>query len=101
METMNTRNIPFLAGTAMAYGLTEEQAITAISLSTAKILGVDKIAGSIEEGKKATLFVNRGNPLDMRTNNLISGMINGEFIDLTNVQTKLYDKYKKKYEDEK
>ncbi len=99
METMNTRNIPFLAGTAMAYGLTEEEAITAISLSTAKILGVDKIAGSIEEGKRATFFVNKGTPLDMRTNDLIFGVINGEFIDLSNVQTKLYDKYKKKYED--
>jgi imidazolonepropionase-like amidohydrolase len=101
METMNSRNIPFLAGTAMAYGLTEEEAITAISLSTAKILGVDKIVGSIEEGKIATLFVNKGTPLDMRTNNLIFGIINGEFLDLSNVQTKLYDKYKKKYEDQK
>jgi len=82
----------------MAYGLTEEEAITAISLSTAKILGVDKIAGSIEEGKRATFFVNKGTPLDMRTNDLIFGVINGEFIDLSNVQTKLYDKYKKKYE---
>lgn len=101
METMNTRNIPFLAGTAMAYGLTEEEAISAISLNTAKILGIDKITGSIEEGKRATLFVNRGTPLDMRTNDLIFGMINGEFVDLSNVQTKLYDKYQKKYEDEK
>src|SRR5690554_356003 len=101
METMNTRNIPFLAGTAMAYGLTEEEAISAISLNTAKILGIDDLAGSIEEGKLATLFVNKGTPLDMRTNNLIFAIVNGKFIDLSNVQTKLYDKYKKKYEDEK
>ena len=101
METMNTRNIPFLAGTAMAYGLSEEQAISAISLNTAKIMGVDKTIGSIEEGKRATFFVNNGTPLDMRTNNLIFGIINGEFVDLSNVQTKLYDKYQKKYEDEK
>lgn len=101
METMNTRNIPFLAGQAQAYGLTEEQAISAVSLNTAKILGVDKMIGSIEVGKNATLFVNKGTPLDMRTNNLIIGMINGEFIDLSNVQTKLYDKYQKKYEEKK
>jgi len=85
----------------MAYGLTEEQAISAISLNTAKILGIEKIAGSIEEGKQATFFVNRGTPLDMRTNNVLMGIIDGEFIDLTNVQTKLYNKYKKKYKDEK
>lgn len=101
METMNTRNIPFLAGQAQAYGLTEEQAISAVSLNTAKILGVDKMIGSIEVGKNATLFVNKGTPLDIRTNNLIIGMINGEFIDLSNVQTKLYDKYQKKYEEKK
>src|SRR5690554_1897032 len=101
METMNTRNIPFLAGTAMAYGLTEEQAISAVTLNTAKILGIDKITGSIEVGKKATLFVSKGNALDMRTNNLTLGMIHGKFILLTNLQTDLYEKYKKKYEDEK
>ncbi|HLV41624.1 MAG TPA: amidohydrolase family protein [Brumimicrobium sp.] len=101
METMNTRNIPFLAGTAMAYGLSEEQAISAVTLNTAKIMGVDKIAGSIEVGKKATLFVSTGNALDMRTNNLTLGMIYGEFISLTNLQTKLYEKYKNKYEDKK
>lgn len=101
METMNTRNIPFLAGTAMAYGLTEEQAISAVTLNTAKILGIDKITGSIEVGKKATLFVSTGNALDMRTNNLTLGMIHGKFILLTNLQTDLYEKYKKKYEDKK
>ncbi|PKR81464.1 amidohydrolase [Brumimicrobium salinarum] len=97
METMNTRNIPFLAGTAMAYGLSEEQAISAVSLNTAKIMGVDQIAGSIEVGKKATLFASKGSALDMRTNELTLGMIHGKFIQLTNLQTKLYEKYKEKY----
>lgn len=101
MENMNTRNIPFLAGTAMAYGLTEEQAISAISLNTAKILGVEETTGSIEVGKKATLFVNKGTPLDMRTNDLILGIINGELVDLSNVQIELYEKYKEKYSLEK
>lgn len=101
METMNTRNIPFLAGTAMAYGLTEEEAIAAVSLNTAKILGVDKVTGSITVGKKATLFVSSGNALDMRTNDLTLGMIHGKFISLTNLQTDLYNKYKQKYENQK
>lgn len=97
METMNTRNLPFLAGTAMAYGLNQGEALSAITLNTAKILGIGEIVGSIEVGKKATLFVNNGNALDMRTNNIITGMINGEFIDLTNIQTDLYDNYQEKY----
>lgn len=101
METMNNRNLPFLAGTAKAYGLMEEEAISAISLNAAKILGIEEMAGSIEVGKQATLFVNEGSPLDMRTNNLLLGMINGEFINLSNIQVELYEKYKKKYEQAK
>jgi imidazolonepropionase-like amidohydrolase len=100
METMNSRNLPFLAGSAMAYGLTEEEAINSVTLSAAEILGVNKITGSVEVGKKATLFVSDGNALEMKTNNVSLGMINGSFIDLTNHQTELYWKYKNKYDSE-
>jgi hypothetical protein len=97
MEVMNTRNLPFLAGTAMAYGLTEEQAIASISLNAAKILGIDKQVGSLEVGKNATLFVSEGNALDMRTNDVVVALVNGNFIDLTNNQKQLSEKYYKKY----
>jgi imidazolonepropionase-like amidohydrolase len=99
METMNARNIPFLAGTAMAYGLTEEEALRAISLSTCEILGIDKKFGSIEVGKSATLFVSVGPALDMRTNKVSLILVNGKFESVTNFQTELYNKYKKKYEE--
>ena len=97
MEAMNARNIPFLAGTAMAYGLTEEEAIRSVSLSSCEILGIDKSYGSIELGKSATLFVSDGNALDMRTNNLALAMIDGIFMSLDNMQRDLYEKYQKKY----
>lgn len=97
MEAMNARNIPFLAGTAMAYGLTEEEAITSVSLSSCEILGIDKSYGSIEKGKSATLFVSDGNALDMRTNNLFVAMIDGAFMSLDNMQSDLYKKYTEKY----
>lgn len=97
MEAMNARNLPFLAGTAQAYGLTEEQAISAISLNACKILGIDKIYGSIEIGKSATLFASEGNALDMRTNHVTFALINGKIVDLNNKQKDLYNKYKKKY----
>lgn len=97
MEAMNARNLPFLAGTAMAYGLTEEQAITAITLNTCKIIGIDKEYGSVEVGKSATLFVSDGNALDMRTNNVVFALINGKVVDLGDRQKELYKKYKKKY----
>ncbi len=97
MEAMNARNLPFQAGTAMAYGLTEEQAVAAISLSACKILGIDKDYGSVEEGKSATLFVSTGTALDMRSNNLTLAMINGVFMSLDNSQKALYEKYEEKY----
>lgn len=97
MEAMNARNLPFLAGTAMAYGLSEEDAVRCVSLSACEILGIDKKYGSIEEGKSATLFASSGNALDMRTNNVTLILIDGQFSGVDNFQTALYLKYKKKY----
>jgi imidazolonepropionase-like amidohydrolase len=97
MEVMNARNLPFLAGTAWAYGLTEEEAVAAISLNVAKILGIDRQTGSLEAGKDATLFISDGNALDMRTNNVVCALIKGNFIDLGNHQKDLAKKYNEKY----
>ncbi|MFN5633648.1 MAG: amidohydrolase family protein [Flavobacteriia bacterium] len=97
MEAMNARNIPFLAGTAKAYGLTEEQAVAAVSLNACKILGIDKDYGSVEEGKSATFFVSVGSAIDMRTNNVTMAIINGVFMSLDNAQKALYEKYEEKY----
>ena len=97
MEAAGTRNLPFLAGTAAAYGLTKEQAVKAITLNTARILGIDKTTGSIETGKDATLFISTGDALDMRTNNVEKAFIKGKSIDLNNDQKELYLKYKNKY----
>jgi len=97
MEAMNARNLPFLAGTAMAYGLTEEEAVASISLNTAQILGIDDKYGSIELGKSATLFASKGNALDMKSNNVTFIMINGEISSTENFQHQLYEKYRNKY----
>jgi imidazolonepropionase-like amidohydrolase len=100
MEAMNGRNIPFLAGTAATYGLSEEDAISSVSLWSCEILGIDKDYGSIESGKSATLFVSDGNALDMRSNNLFLALIDGKFMSLENSQSKLYKKYKTKYQND-
>jgi hypothetical protein len=97
MEAMNVRNLPFLAGTAMAYGLTEEEAIQSITLSPCEIVGIDENYGTITEGKIATLFVSKGSALDMRTNQVTVALVNGKFISLDNHQTELNKKYRKKY----
>lgn len=98
MEAMNTRNLPFLAGTTVAYGLTNEQALQIITLNTAKILGIDATCGSLEPGKDATFFISTGNALDIKTNNVEQAFIQGREIDLDNHQKKLFKKYSEKYE---
>lgn len=101
MERMGTRNLPFYGGTAVAYGLPYEEAVRALSLSAAEILGISAITGSIESGKDATFFISAGDALDMRTNNVLHAFIQGRSIDLSNKQTELYHKYKTKYDQNK
>jgi len=98
MEQMNSRNLPFYAGTAVAYGLTEEQAIKGLTLNTAKILGIELSVGTLEVGKRAVLFVSKGDALDMITNNVLAAYIDGRALSLWNRQIQLYEKYKAKYE---
>ncbi|MCI2228122.1 amidohydrolase family protein [Polaribacter sp. MSW13] len=97
MERMNTRNIPFYAGTFAAFGLDKEVALQLITLNTAKILGVDSFVGSLEVGKDATLFISEGDALDMRTNILTHAFIQGRKISLESHQTELWKRYSNKY----
>ena len=93
MESMGSRNLPFTAGTSVAYGQKYEDAVMSISLSAAKILGIDNKVGSIETGKDATFFISSGDALDMLTNNIESAFIKGQDIDLNNHQDELFKKY--------
>jgi imidazolonepropionase-like amidohydrolase len=96
MEAMNARNIAFLAGTSAAYGLTKEQALQSITLSSAKILGVDHLIGSLETGKLASMVVSEGDILDMKSNKIILAFINGRSLNLNNFQNDLNKKYSNK-----
>lgn len=91
------RNLPFNAGTAAAYGLTKEEALSAISLNAATILGIADKTGSIETGKDANIVVSEGDILDMRTNIITQAFIQGRQIDLNNKQKQLAEKYETKY----
>ncbi|HLP10589.1 MAG TPA: amidohydrolase family protein [Flavobacteriales bacterium] len=96
-EAANLRNLPFQAATSVAYGLTKEQALQAITQSAAKILGLDKSYGTLEGEKSATLFVSDGDAMDMRTNNVIMAWVNGKKVSLNTHQKDLYKKYTDKY----
>lgn len=101
METMNTRNLPFYAGTVAASGMDKEEALKLITSNTAKILGIDDIAGTLEAGKDATLFISEGDALDMRGNVLVKAWVQGREISLDSHQTELYERYSQKYEAQK
>jgi imidazolonepropionase-like amidohydrolase len=86
------RNLPYQAATAVAFGLPYEEALKAVTINPAEIWGqADKI-GSIEKGKWADLLITNGDPLEIQTK-IEHIFIKGKEIDLTNKQTRLYEKY--------
>jgi imidazolonepropionase-like amidohydrolase len=97
-DLKSNRNLPFFAGTAAAYGLDKEEALKLITSNTAQIIGIDAFAGTLEQGKDATLFISEGDALDMRTNQLTHAFIQGRQVNLHNKQIQLYEKFKDKYE---
>lgn len=100
MERMNSRNLPFYAGTTVAQGLEKEEALKLITSNPAKILGIDKDYGTLETGKSATLFISEGDALDMRSNQLTHAFIDGREVSLETHQTKLWHRYDDKYNSE-
>lgn len=91
------RNLAFQAGQAVGFGLPKEAAVSALTLNTAKILGIDATCGSIEPGKDATLFISEGDALDMRTCNVTAAFIQGREINLDNKQKQLNKRFEEKY----
>jgi imidazolonepropionase-like amidohydrolase len=94
---MADRNLPYQAGKAAAYGLPPAEALKAIMLYPAQLLGVGAELGSIEVGKRATLIVTDGDPLEIATR-VEQAYIDGARIDLSSRHTRLYEKYQKRYE---
>lgn len=91
------RNLSFIAGTPVAYGLTKEQALMSITSSPAKILGIDKTVGTLEFGKDATLIISTGDALDMKSNTIEVAYIKGKQINLDNIHKQLNTKFRNKY----
>lgn len=94
--TSSIRNLPYHAAKAAAYGLPEDEALKAITLYPAQIMGVADRIGSLEKGKDATLIVTDGDPLEITTR-VSELFIQGRRIDLANKHRRLYDKYRQRY----
>lgn len=98
-NAVNTRyrNLAFNAGTASAYGLTKEEALAAITLNAARLLGIADKTGSLEAGKDANIVISEGDILDMKTSIITNAFIQGRQVNLQNKQTQLNERYLKKY----
>ncbi len=91
------RNMPFNAGTAVAFGLDKEAGVSAITLNAAKVLGIDDVTGSIEKGKDANIIVSEGDILDMKSSVVLHAFIQGRKLELNDKHKQLFERYKSKY----
>lgn len=91
----NTRNLPYEAAMAVAYGLPPEEGLKAVTLAPAEIMGVADKLGSLEAGKRANLVIANGDILQASTQ-VLSIFIDGKPHEPTSKQTRLYDKYRKR-----
>jgi len=74
-----TRVVLFEAAEAAAYGLTFEEALAAITIDAARILGIEKRVGSLEPGKDGDLALYDGDPFSWTTH-CVGTIIQGEVV---------------------
>jgi imidazolonepropionase-like amidohydrolase len=87
------RNLAHQASVAMAFGLSPEKALQAITLEPARILGIANRVGSLEPGKDATLFISDRDVLDFRYK-VIAAYVDGRALDLSDRHKRLYERYR-------
>ncbi len=92
-ETAVVRDLPYQAGIASAFGLPKAEALKAVTLYPAQILGVADKIGSIEVGKVANIVVTNGDMLEPTTK-ILHLFINGRKLPLTSRHTELYEQFK-------
>jgi imidazolonepropionase-like amidohydrolase len=87
--------LPYEAGAAIAFGLPADEALRAVTLHPARILGLDDRVGSIEVGRDATLLVLSGAPLEYAST-LEQAYIQGRRIDMADAHRRFFDRYTEK-----
>jgi imidazolonepropionase-like amidohydrolase len=91
-EAENVRNLPYNAGFAATYGLGREEALHAVTMAPAEILGISDEYGSIEPGKKANLFIANGDPFEPSTQ-VLQVFIDGFKVPMDSRQIRLYREF--------
>ena len=92
-DASQSRNLPYEAAMARAYGLGADAALRAITLSPAEIFGVAERMGAISPGRDADLFVASGDIMDPRTE-VTHVLIDGREQPLQTRHTHLYEQFK-------
>lgn len=93
MEAMGGRNLGFMAGSLMRYGLTEAQILPLLTSNPAKVLGLNAQIGSLEVGKEASFFLCQGSPFEPKSFDMKGVWIQGKSINLTGPQERLKESY--------
>jgi imidazolonepropionase-like amidohydrolase len=65
--SLATRWLAINAGVCVSYGMKEEDALKAITINPAIVLGIADRVGSLEKGKDADIVIMKGHPLETRT----------------------------------
>jgi imidazolonepropionase-like amidohydrolase len=94
VSSHSSRNLPYAAGFAVAYGLPYDEALKAITLNVAEMFGFGDKLGSLDVGKTANVVLANGDPLDVRTS-VKQVYIAGNAVPMVSRQTKLRDEYSK------
>ena len=71
--------LPICAGIAVKHGMDSKKALEAITINSAKALGIDNRVGSIEIGKDADIVIWDNNPLEVQSNVLYT-IIDGKVV---------------------
>jgi imidazolonepropionase-like amidohydrolase len=89
----DSRNLPYNAALAVAYGLDPDEGLRSITINPAKIWGVGERLGSVEAGKIANLMVTTGDPLDVRTQ-VKHVFVRGVDTPMNDRHTRLYEEFR-------
>ena len=92
-DAANSRNLPYNAALAVAYGLDADAALRALTINAAEIFGVADRYGSLAPGKVANVMVTTGDPMDVRS--VVRHLfIRGQPVPLDDRHTRLYEQFR-------
>lgn len=94
-DNASSNNLPVRVAQSCAYGLSPDDAVSAMTLWAAEILGVADRLGSIEAGKIANLVISDGDPCEL-TANIVGIFVAGKPLPLESRHTRLRDQWSKR-----